>query len=212
MTHFSNNNTAAAVARILSVYDKVMVLKIFVDSDDVNLRDTYYSAANNHNERLLNNMSHIDAGFDLFAPPIDGQSTDLHFFGPNWPGVSPINKLDFKVCCSARMYLDSGKNYNTGYYMHPRSSLSKTRLRLANATGIIDAGYRGHLIGMFDVVNIPSDRPEYMESDYVGVKYDRYLQICAPGLTPIVVEVVNSNEALGEETVRGAGGFGSTGR
>ena len=51
-----------------------------------------------------------------------------------------------------------------------------------------------------------------MESDYVGVKYDRYLQICAPGLTPIVVEVVNSNEALGEETVRGAGGFGSTGR
>ena len=70
MAHFSNNNTAAAVARILSVYDKVMVLKIFVDSDDVNLRDTYYSAANNHNERLLNNMSHIDAGFDLFAPPI----------------------------------------------------------------------------------------------------------------------------------------------
>jgi len=123
MAHFSNNNTAAAVARILSVYDKVMVLKIFVDSDDVNLRDTYYSAANNHNERLLNNMSHIDAGFDLFAPPIDGQSTDLHFFGPNWPGVSPVNKLDFKVCCSARMYLDSGKNYNTGYYMHPRSSL-----------------------------------------------------------------------------------------
>jgi len=183
MAHFSNNNTAAAVARILSVYDKVMVLKIFVDSDDVNLRDTYYSAANNHNERLLNNMSHIDAGFDLFAPPIDGQSTDLHFFGPNWPGVSPVNKLDFKVCCSARMYLDSGKNYNTGYYMHPRSSLSKTRLRLANATGIIDAGYRGHLIGMFDVVNIPSDRTEYMESDYVGLKYDRYLQICSPGYT-----------------------------
>jgi dUTPase len=26
------------------------------------------------------------------------------------------------------------------------------------------------------------------------------------------VEVVNKNEALGEETARGAGGFGSTGR
>jgi dUTPase len=216
MTHFSNNNTATTVASLLSVYDKVMVLKVFVDSDDMNLRDTYHSAANNHNERLLNNVSHIDAGFDLYAPLIDGQTTDdvntLHFFGPNRPGVSPINKLDFKVCCSARMYLDSGKNYNTGYYMHPRSSLSKTRLRLANATGIIDAGYRGHLIVMFDVVNIPDNTPEYMLSDYVGVKYDRYLQICAPGLAPIVVEVVNTNEALGEETVRGAGGFGSTGR
>ena len=211
MSHFSNNNTAATVARLLSVYDKVMVLKVFVDCDDVNLRDTYYSAANNHNERLLSNVSHIDAGFDLFAPLIDGQ-TELNFFGPNWPGVSPINKLDFKVCCSARMYLDSGKNYNTGYYMHPRSSLSKTRLRLANATGIIDAGYRGHLIGMFDVVNIPSDRPEYMESDYVGLKYDRYLQICAPGLVPIIVEIVNSPEELGEQTARGCGGFGSTGR
>jgi dUTPase len=212
MSHFSNNNTGATVGRLLSVYDKVMVLKLFVDCDDVNLRDTYYSAANNHNERLLNNVSYIDAGFDLYAPLIDGQSSVLHFFGPNWPDVSPVNKLDFKVCCSARMYLDSGKNYNTGYYMHPRSSLSKTRLRLANATGIIDAGYRGHLIGMFDVVNIPNDRAEYLDSDYVGLKYDRYLQICAPGLVPIVVEVVNSNEALGEETVRGAGGFGSTGR
>jgi len=44
------------------------------------------------------------------------------------------------------------------------------------------------------------------------IKYDRNLQICAPGLVPIKVEVMSSNEALGEETVRGAGGFGSTGR
>ena len=62
MTYFSNNNTAATVSRLLSVYDKVMVLKVFVDSDDMNLRDTYHSAANNHNERLLSNVSHIDAG------------------------------------------------------------------------------------------------------------------------------------------------------
>jgi dUTPase len=40
--------------------------------------------------------------------------------------------------------------------------------------------------------------------------YDRLLQICAPGLEPIYVELVNSEEELGEATERGSGGVGST--
>ena len=95
---------------------------------------------------------------------------------------------------------------------------------MANSTGIIDAGYRGHLMGMFDVVNVDPEIQDnnYMvenniqyninEADYWGKKYDRYLQICAPGLVPILVEVVNDIDELGEETARGGGGFGSTGR
>ena len=96
--------------------------------------------------------------------------------------------------------------------MYPRSSLSKTRLRLANSTGIIDAGYRGHLMGMFDVVNIPDNFPDDIDAEFFGEKYDRYLQICAPGLIPIVIEIVDSREELGGETARAGGGFGSTGR
>ena len=38
------------------------------------------------------------------------------------------------------------------------------------------------------------------------------MQICAPGLVPILVQVVDNMEELGGETVRGGGGFGSTGR
>ena len=86
--------------------------------------------------------------------------------------------------------------------MYPRSSISKSNLRLANNVGIIDAGYRGHLIGMFDL--------KYSDSITIN-KFDRYLQICAPNLIPIVVEIVNSREELGEDTDRGNGGFGSTG-
>ena len=41
--------------------------------------------------------------------------------------------------------------------------------------------------------------------------YSRILQICAPGLVPIIVELVDSLAELGE-TARGEGGFGSTGR
>jgi dUTPase len=200
------------INRLLNIYDKIMVLKLFVVSSDLNLYDTYINAANNHNSKLLNDPTYIDAGFDLFAP--GNEDTDngvLRFFGPNWRDRSPVNKLDYKVCCSAQMFTDSGKKFNTGYYMYPRSSLSKTQLRLANSTGIIDAGYRGHLIGMFDVVNIPENHSDDVEEDYLGKKYERYLQICAPGLVPIVVEIVNSKEELGEETQRGSGGFGSTG-
>ena len=204
----NDNNGQALLPNLLNIYDKVMVLRVFVDSDDDRLRDMYRNAAIAHNNKLLTNMPHIDAGFDLFAPET------IDFFGPGWPQKSPVNKLDFKICCAARMHADTGKNYNTGYYMHPRSSLSKTQLRLANSTGIVDAGYRGHLIGMFDVVNIPPNPTQTADrvSDYSGMKYDRYLQICAPGLVPIVVEIVDSLRDLGDETERGAGGFGSTGR
>lgn len=205
-TNDNNGNTQALLPFLLNTYDKVMVLRVFVDSGDDHLSDMYRNAALAHNNKLLTNMQHIDAGFDLFAPET------IEFFGPGWPGKSPVNKLDFKICCAARMHADTGKNYNTGYYMHPRSSLSKTQLRLANSTGIVDAGYRGHLIGMFDVVNIPQNSPADRVSDYSGMKYDRYLQICAPGLVPIMVEIVGSLSDLGSETERGAGGFGSTGR
>ena len=91
---------------------------------------------------------------------------------------------------------------NTGYCMYPRSSISKSHIRLANNVGIIDAGYRGHLMGMFDVI--------YKDTATIN-KYDRYLQICAPNLSPILITMVETKEDLGEKTVRGDGGFGSTG-
>jgi dUTPase len=216
MSTFANNNNTILLNNLLRVYEKVMVLKLFVDSEDNVLKNMYDSASNRHNTKLENTPDHIDAGFDLFAPGNEGEEqrfygNTLRFFGPGWSDKSPVNKLDLKVCCSAKMFTDTGKNFNTGYYMYPRSSLSKTHLRLANSTGIIDAGYRGHLIGMFDVVNMPGIDHE-RDADCIGDKYDRYLQICAPGLVPIVVQVVDSMEALGEETTRGGGGFGSTGR
>ena len=200
---------------LLNIYDRVMVLKLFVDVNDQNLIDRYREAADIHNNKLYIDPRHIDAGFDLFAPGAPDSRDDnncdpsvLRFYGPG-RNQNPVNKLNLKVRCSARMFTDTGKNFNTGYYMYPRSSISRTPLRLANSTGIIDAGYRGHLMGMFDVVN-SSDN--LSEADYFGQKFDRYLQICAPGMVPIIVEIVNSIEELGEETERGSGGFGSTGR
>jgi dUTP pyrophosphatase len=111
-----------------------------------------------------------------------------------------VVKIDFEIQCSAQVITDSGKVYNTGFYMYPRSSLSKTRLRLANAVGIIDSGYRGNLIGAFDIID-----------DCSVTKNTRLTQICAPSLMPIFVTVVDNLSDLGEQTERGTGGFGSTG-
>jgi dUTP pyrophosphatase len=181
---------------LLNTYDKYMYLKLYIDDSD-DLKNKYINSAVNHNNKILDpNNLFLDAGFDLFNP------IEKSF---NVNNVLTINKIDHNVCCSAQMVTDTNKVYNTGFYMYPRSSLSKTKLRLANSTGIIDSGYRGHLIGMFDLLAFPNKK-------YDVEQYDRLLQICAPGLVPIVVEIVNTFEELGNQTERGVGGFGSTGR
>jgi dUTP pyrophosphatase len=99
--------------------------------------------------------------------------------------------------------------------MFPRSSLSKTPLRLANSVGIIDSGYRGNLIGAFDVISHSVCEPQICTNeenrlvacDYVILPFQRLVQICSPGLEPIFVEWVERVDT----TLRGEGGFGSTG-
>jgi len=176
------------INNILNNYGRYMHVKLFVDSDDDELKTAYFNAVNTHNHKLQIHPDIIDAGFDIFVPVSDVLSKPL------------ANKVDFKIVCACKMVTTS-VSYNTGFYMYPRSSISKTPLRLANNVGIIDAGYRGHLIGMFD---LPAGNTEHIK------KLDKYLQICAPGLVPIFVELVGSKEDLGEQTARGEGGFGST--
>jgi len=184
---------------LLNAYGKIMYLKIYVDEENCEpgLKEKYIEHALFHNTKILNpNNVYPDAGFDIFNPV----RKEI-----NYSNQLLVNKVNFSIVCSAQM-ISNSKTFNTGYYMYPRSSLSKTKLRLANSVGIIDSGYRGNLIGMFDLINMKSSET------YVVDKYDRLVQICAPGLVPIVVEIVDTFEQLGEQTERGTDGFGSTGR
>ena len=174
---------------LLNNYGRFMHVKLFLDSQDEELQTAYLNAVNAHNNKLLANPDMIDAGFDIFVAPPDILFKPL------------ANKVDSNVVCACKMVTTNG-SYNTGFYMYPRSSISKSPFRLANSVGIIDAGYRGHLIGMFD---IPCGGSEHIK------KLEKYLQICAPGLVPVYVELVSNINELGEETARGTGGFGSTG-
>lgn len=188
--------------------DRFMHLKIFVDSDDAELKDIYINAAATHNQKIMGDPHFFDAGFDMFLP------NNMNFYIPGRSETN-VNKVDFKVkCCAKVCMLDNenptNKSYFSGFYTHPRSSLSKTPLRLANSTGIIDAGYRGNLIGMFDCI-WSTESSNMINSDFCSAKFTRLLQICAPSLMPIFVEIVDSAEELGPNTSRGGGGIGSTG-
>ena len=158
----------------------IMHLKLFIEDD--NLRQVY----SNYISTVFNNVysEYPDAGFDLFIPE------DVSF------SSGETKKVDMGIKCAAFM-----NNKPQSFYMYPRSSISKTKLRLANSVGIIDSGYRGELAGVFD--NIGSN-------DIEIEKGMRLLQICSPNLTPIKVEIVGSEAVLGT-TERGSGGFGSTG-
>lgn len=94
-------------------------------------------------------------------------------------------------------------DFNSGYYLYPRSSICKTPLRMANSVGIIDIDYRGEIKAPVDF-----KFDELMES-YTVTKGTRLFQICHPSLKPIKFNMVHECEL--DLTIRGDGGFGSTG-
>lgn len=179
----------ALVFNLLERFDKCTHLKIYID--DPRLKLKYTELAYKHNLQIQTD-DYPDTGFDLVVPEDYTCFTEL------------VTKINFGIKCSSKTILQGGKTHPSGFYMYPRSSLSKTQLRLANNVGVIDSGYRGNLIGAFDCI---SKRDEYKV-----LKYDRLVQICSPTLSPIVVEIVDDESQLGEKTNRADGGFGSTGR
>jgi dUTP pyrophosphatase len=158
------------------------ILKLATNTPE--LKTFYKEQIDKHNSGILTD-EFPNAGFDLFVP------NDIRV-----GGEFQTHMLSMDVKCEMR-YNDEP----TGYFMFPRSSISKTPLMLANHTGIIDAGYRGSLIGAFRNV---SNEVFHVE------KHTRLLQVCHPSLCPILVELVDENEL--STTARGSGGFGSTGK
>jgi dUTP pyrophosphatase len=159
------------------------ILKLAVDPNKPELQDLYKNHVENHNHSLLTDPF-PNAGFDLFVP----ETTDV-------PSINPT-MISMHVKCE----MLNSDNVSCGYYMFPRSSISKTPLMLANHTGIIDSGYRGNLIGAFR---------NLFSQPYTVEKQTRLLQICHPSLSPVYVVLVKDTDL--STTSRGEGGFGSSG-
>jgi dUTP pyrophosphatase len=86
-------------------------------------------------------------------------------------------------------------------FVVPRSGLAlKHGISVVNAPGIVDSGYRGELRVL--LLNTDSDEPFEVRPG------DRIAQLL---IVPVAAPELLESNALGE-TLRGTGGFGSTGR
>jgi len=120
-----------------------------------------------------------DAGLDLYVLK---EITIL-------AGETKLIKLG--ICCEP--------NDGKAYYLFPRSSISKTPLRMSNSIGLIDGGYRGEIMASCDNIK---------NFDFTVETGQRLFQLVAIDSSPISYEVVKELA----ETTRGDGGFGSTGK
>jgi dUTPase len=91
------------------------------------------------------------------------------------------------------------------YWLAPRSSIWKSGVRQANSLGVIDRSYRGLLMGA-----VLSNIPASMDSPKIEPG-TRLFQVLAPDMGWISRVVLKPLSEL-DETNRGEGGFGSTGR
>ena len=131
---------------------------------------------------MYKNHSHFhqgDAGLDLFITKdqvIDpGSTAKIHL------GISCEN-MEMKP-----------------YLLMARSSISKTPLRLSNAVGLIDAGYRGEIMAAVDNIK---------DSSYRLEKGQRLFQLVSMNGESIHFDLVDTLS----DTSRGEDGYGSTGK
>ena len=127
-----------------------------------------------------------DAGFDLVAQSVD-------YFGRDAYDRYSKVAVEFGIAVE----IPAG---HVGL-IFARSSIYFTRLRLANAVGVIDSGYRGCLSAVFDIDHELSEEQWYQ----VG---DRCAQLVILPLPE--VELVEVDELSPSE--RGTGSYGSSDR
>lgn len=133
-----------------------------------------------------------DSGIDLFFPNeivVKAKSTQLIDLEVS----CEFKKLNSRFTASSQSFFE-----NKSYFLVPRSSISKTPLRMANSIGIIDAGYR-------DSLKVAVDNTS--DTDFVVKRGTKLFQIISPNLEEINVVLTDTLSS----TARGEG-FGSSNR
>jgi len=109
---------------------------------------------------------------------------------------------DIGVCIKLSYSLGMSVEIPPGYVgmIFPRSSINKKSLTLSNSVGIIDSSYRGELMAVFYNT---TDEQCYE----LGERCCQMIIMPYPKVTYSLVDQFDN-----EETVRGTGGFGSSGK
>ncbi|MCR5184181.1 MAG: hypothetical protein K6B46_05745 [Opitutales bacterium] len=92
----------------------------------------------------------------------------------------------------------------------PRSSVQKSFCRLSNSVGVIDSGYRGNVMAVFDVLDVAGDLTDKEALVAAEKLYAPGMRCAQIIIMPYPHVTVVESENL-SETERGAGGYGSSG-
>lgn len=161
--------------------------------------------------------SDVAAGYDIIAtsePKIVGEKHNSDGTGTYWKSIDYIEyETNLFIAPTAQ---------TVHTLIHPRSSVSKYNLVLANSIGLVDNDYRGMLLCRFKYVWQPLDLlyvPAPTGADYVsGIiagklnmdkiykKGDAIAQLVGESTLNLDFEFVDDLS----QTARGEGGFGST--
>lgn len=124
-----------------------------------------------------------------------------------------LTAASMSVCVSEKTGYISYIAYDTGisieppeniyFLLYPRSSIRKYDLSMCNSVGVIDTSYRGSIIACF-VPTIPS---KTINDLIIYNKGDRIAQIIPQ--TILDIDFIESDDI--QDTIRGDGGFGSSG-
>jgi dUTP pyrophosphatase len=157
-------------------------MELYIAPTTTLARDWYKGAVQTY---MAKPEAERDAGLDTFvASSVVGKT-------------GTMERLDLATRAAA---YDPVRRQFRAFWLLPRSSISKTPMRMANSVGLIDAGYRGVLLGATD-----------FQADFTAAAGERYYQIVAADLLPWkAIHIVD--EIPGGPTLRGEGGFGSTGK
>lgn len=135
-----------------------------------------------------------DTGYDLYADSVE--------YAANPPRI--------------KVHTGIAVQPETGYYVEvfPRSSVSKKYMHLANSVGIIDESYTGEIILNFDLV--PSGEiVEYDGSYSIAYMPESDVAIGEKIAQLVVRKRIDADfieVSYLDNTMRGDGGFGSTGK
>jgi len=125
-----------------------------------------------------------DAGLDLVAVKVEN-------------GIDSLTDEVTNLKVHSGISIEIPKGY-VGL-LYPRSSIKSTGVRLTNSVGVIDSGYRGEIMAIFD----------WVDHSLIGYEKGRkFAQLIIIPYPQIEFEEV---EEL-SETERGEGGYGSTGK
>ena len=172
-----------SISKVLQKYNKITLVKLYVNSlhDNLNLKNIYVDAANNHNKNIYNlkddyrnydNIYH----FELFSPKkMHNTLCDRQI------------KIDYDIICSATK-ITNDTSYPSCLFLIPSHNISKNKLRVTNPIQIIEPFVKRHITATFEAKEITEIN-----------KHERNVKICSPSLTPLIINVVDTIDGLDYE-------------